>query len=121
MVVAGVGSSMVADFGGVVGRTQARFPLGYMGTARMCRAGCVKPGWLFPMMGLLHQLAPPPPTPPTPSQRQQADADADGLSLVNCGLPSCGLDCFLDCTDTKAPPPPAVTAQRLGPTSSWPP
>ena len=55
LLVAGVGSSMMADFGGVVGATQTRFALGHMGTALTCRGSCVKTGWLFPLMAMLRE------------------------------------------------------------------
>ena len=92
LTVAGVGSSMMADFGGVVGSMQAQAELGHMGTARTCGGGCVRPGWMFPMCSVLHD-----------QWTSNASGTKPGVRLVNCGLPSCSLDCFLDCTATKVP------------------
>ena len=99
LLVAGVGSSMMADFGGVVGATQNRFALGHMGTALTCRGSCLKTGWLFPLMAMLREQVAALRRTLRPRERER---NASGLvSLINCGLPSCSLDCYLDCTRTK--------------------
>ena len=94
LTVAGVGSSMMADFGGVVGSMQAQAELGHMGTARTCSGGCVRPGWMFPMCSVLRDHW---------TSNASVNTNKAGVRLVNCGLPSCSLDCFLDCTATKVP------------------
>ena len=85
LILAGLGSSVTADFGGVVGSMQDRFQLAYMGTPRRCRNGCVLFGWLLP----IYRFA---------SMNGTGDS-----ALVNCGISARMIGNYGDCMHTALP------------------
>ena len=92
IVVAGLGNSVTADFGGVVGAMQDRFPIGYIGTPRRSTGRHLLYGWLLPVFQYLteHEI-------PAGSSPEQSSA------IVNCGQAARFLSNYLDCMHTTLP------------------
>ena len=86
VIVAGVGASVVGDFGGVVGRFQDRFRLAYCCTPSFIRGTAMRSGWLLPIFAEVAGAVP-----------------HNGSALVNCGRPGNPIGCFLGCTATLVP------------------
>ena len=95
LVVAGIGSSMTSDHGGVIGETQRRFPLGVHGLPARAHADEVVRGWLLPVLTLLARLA--------GGGNASIGADGAQAALVNCGLSGAPVTSVLDCTSSRVP------------------
>ena len=88
LVLAAVGASNVANFGGVNGTAQSSFGLSSQdeGIANCCQ-GCIKPGWLSTFFDYLRdELLPP----------------GDHM-FANCGKSGCMTSCILECTASRVP------------------
>ena len=88
LVLAAVGASNVANFGGANGTAQSSFGLSSqdMGIANCCQ-GCIKPGWLSTFFDYLRdELLPP-----------------GDHKFANCGSSGCMTSCMLECTASRVP------------------
>ena len=88
--MAGLGSSLTSDFGGVVGYMQKRFKLGYIGVPRRCRGSCIGYGWLLPIFRFL-------------TRDEKTVNGTPSSSLVNCGQAARPIFTYLDCTASSVP------------------
>ena len=93
LIIAALGNSVTADFGGVVGKMQDRFHLGYIGTPRRCKAKCLEYGWLLPIFRYM-----------TEHEGQTPRANGTGTSaVVNCGQAARYLSQYTDCMHSAMP------------------
>ena len=103
LLVAALGASVTADFGGAVGLWQDRYPVRHVGYLRSCTGAsqCARPGWLLPVLSMISSLG---------AQRPSADANArpDKLAsasstMVNCGKAGSSIARYLECTASLVP------------------
>ena len=87
LTMAVIGSSLTADFAGVVGSMQDRFQLGYIGTPARCKKDCVRLGWVLPVFRFLTQHS------------NQSTAS----SVINAGQAARYMSNYVDCTSSVVP------------------
>ena len=94
----GLGNSVTADYGGIVGSMQDRYRLGYMGNPSRCRGACLQLGWMLPVFQHLMHVR----NDNNIGNEQQRPQDSPS-AVVNVGQAARYLSNYLDCYASAVP------------------